>query len=143
MASACNNPSDNITEYAIWEQFDYYDQKQNRVLYVDMENMDLLPPTAPNFVFMRETYTPYWIGSRAFLRAHSPSLLFKILLFKPKLATLGSPTGTLLPVPGRCCPFNTVAVIFPFKKLLIVIKLCLMMDVVYKVHASSCIGQHI
>ena len=24
-----------------------------------MENMDLLPPTAPSLVFARETYTPY------------------------------------------------------------------------------------
>ena len=24
-----------------------------------MENMDLLPPTAPSLVFERETYTPY------------------------------------------------------------------------------------
>ena len=29
------------------EQFDYYNQKQNEVLYANMENMDFLPPTAP------------------------------------------------------------------------------------------------
>ena len=34
-------------KHAIWEQFDYYKQKQNKVLYVNMENMDFLPPTAP------------------------------------------------------------------------------------------------
>ena len=33
-------------KYAISGQFDYYDQK--KVLYVNMEYMDLLPPTAPN-----------------------------------------------------------------------------------------------
>ena len=43
------------------EPFDYYNQKQNEVLYVNMENMDLLPPTAPSLVFARETYTPYFI----------------------------------------------------------------------------------
>ena len=59
-ASACNNPSDSITEIVRLEPFDYYNQKQNEVLYVNMENMDLLPPTAPSLVFARETYTPYW-----------------------------------------------------------------------------------
>ena len=28
-------------------------------LYVNMENMDFLPPTAPSLVFAHETYTPY------------------------------------------------------------------------------------
>ena len=28
------------------EQFDYYNQKQNEVLYVNMENKDLLPPAS-------------------------------------------------------------------------------------------------
>ena len=46
IASACNNPSDNNLKYAIWEQFDYYNQKQNKVLYVNMEYMDFLPPTS-------------------------------------------------------------------------------------------------
>ena len=58
-ASACNNPSDSITEIVRLEPLDYYNQKQNEVLYVNMENMDLLPPTAPSLVFARETYTPY------------------------------------------------------------------------------------
>ena len=58
-ASACNIPSENITEIASWEQSDYYDQKQNRVLYVNMEYMDLLPPTVPSLVFARETCAPY------------------------------------------------------------------------------------
>ena len=58
-AFACNNLSDCITEIVRLEQFDYYNQKQNEVLYVNMENMDLLPPTAPSLVFARETYTPY------------------------------------------------------------------------------------
>ena len=62
-ASACNNPSDGVTEIARLEQFDYYNQKQNEVLYVDMENMDFLPPTAPSLVFARETYRPYYHGS--------------------------------------------------------------------------------
>ena len=57
--SARNNPSDSITEIVILEQFDYYNQKQNEVLYVNMENMDVLPPTAPSLVFVRETCTPY------------------------------------------------------------------------------------
>ena len=54
-ASAYNNPSDSITEIVMLEQFDYYNQKQNEVLYVNMENMDFLPPTAPSLVFARET----------------------------------------------------------------------------------------
>ena len=29
------------------------------MLYVNMEYMDLLPPTAPSLVFARETCTPY------------------------------------------------------------------------------------
>ena len=37
--------------------------KQNKVLYVNMENMDLLPPTAPSLVFARETCTPYYNGT--------------------------------------------------------------------------------
>jgi len=63
--SACNNPSDSITEIVTLEQLDYHNQKQNEVLYVNMENLDLLPPTAPSLVFARETYTPYtrWIAS--------------------------------------------------------------------------------
>ena len=28
-----------------------------------MENMDVVPPTAPSLVFARETYTPYWATS--------------------------------------------------------------------------------
>ena len=46
-------------KHAIWEQFDYYNQKQNKVLYVNMENMDFLPPTALSLVFALETYTSY------------------------------------------------------------------------------------
>ena len=30
-ASACNNPSDSVTEIVRLEQFDYYNQKQNEV----------------------------------------------------------------------------------------------------------------
>ena len=41
-ASACNNPSDSVTEIIRLEQFDYYNQKQSEVLYVNMENMDML-----------------------------------------------------------------------------------------------------
>jgi len=29
------------------EQFNYYKQKQNKVLYVNMDNMEFLPPTVP------------------------------------------------------------------------------------------------
>ena len=54
-----NNPSDSITEIVRLEQFDYYNQKQNKVLYINMENMDFLPPTAPSLVFARETCMPY------------------------------------------------------------------------------------
>ena len=54
-ASACSNPSDSITEIVRLEPFDYYNQNQNEVLYVNMENMDLLPPTAPSLVFACET----------------------------------------------------------------------------------------
>ena len=52
IASAYNNTSDNkiITEIRYFEQLDYYDQKQNKVLYVNMEYMDLLTPTAPSLV---------------------------------------------------------------------------------------------
>ena len=46
-ASACNNPSDSITEIVRLELFDYYNQKQNEVLYINMENMDFLPPNCP------------------------------------------------------------------------------------------------
>ena len=42
---ACNNASDSVTEIIRLEQFDYYNQKQNEVIYVNMENMDFLPPT--------------------------------------------------------------------------------------------------
>ena len=38
----------------------FYNQKQNKVLYVNMENMDFLPPSAPNLVFDRETYMAYF-----------------------------------------------------------------------------------
>ena len=59
-ASACNNPSDSLTEIVRLEQFDYYNQKQNEVLYVNMENMNFVPPIVPSLVFARETCTPYW-----------------------------------------------------------------------------------
>ena len=59
-ASACNNPSDSITEIVRLEQFDYYHQKQNEVLHVNMENMDFLPPIVPSLVFARETCTSYY-----------------------------------------------------------------------------------
>ena len=58
-ASACNNPLDSVTEIVRLEQFDYYNQKQNEVLYVNMENMDFLPPIVPSLAFVRETCTPY------------------------------------------------------------------------------------
>ena len=59
IASTCNNPSDHITEIRYLEQFDYYNQKQNKVLYVNMENVDFLLLTAPSLVFAGETNTPY------------------------------------------------------------------------------------
>ena len=46
-ASACNNPSDNITEIRYFWTVRLLRPKQNKVLYVNMEYMDLLPPTAP------------------------------------------------------------------------------------------------
>ena len=46
-ASACNNPLDSITEIVRQEQLDYYNQKQNKVLYVNMENMDFCPQLSP------------------------------------------------------------------------------------------------
>ena len=58
-ASACNNLSDSITEIVILEQFDYYNQKQNKVLYVNIENLDFLPQTAAGLVFALETCKPY------------------------------------------------------------------------------------
>ena len=58
-ASACNNPSDNITEIRYFGTVRLLRPKQNKVLYVNMEYMDLLPPTAPSLVFARETCTPY------------------------------------------------------------------------------------
>ena len=47
IVSACNNPSDSITEIVRLEQFDYFNQKENEVLYVNMENMDFLPQLPP------------------------------------------------------------------------------------------------
>ena len=57
--SACNNPSYNITEIRYFGTVRLLRPKQNKVLYVNMEYMDLLPPTAPSLVFARETCTPY------------------------------------------------------------------------------------
>ena len=58
-ASACNNPSEKITEIRYFGTVRLLRPKQNKVLYVNMEYMDLLPPTAPSLVFARETCTPY------------------------------------------------------------------------------------
>ena len=58
-ASACNNPSDNITEIRYFGTVRLLRPKQNKVLYVNMEYIDLLPPTAPSLVFAREICTPY------------------------------------------------------------------------------------
>ena len=49
IASACSNPSENITGTARLLQ-----PKKKKVLYVDMENMDFLPPTAPSLSLARE-----------------------------------------------------------------------------------------
>ena len=46
-ASVCNHPSDSITETVRLEQFDYYNQTQNEVIYVNMENVDFLPQLPP------------------------------------------------------------------------------------------------
>ena len=56
-ASACNNPSDNITEirYLGTVKLLRPKTKQNKVLYVNMEYIDLLPPTAPILVLACET----------------------------------------------------------------------------------------
>ena len=65
VASACNNPSDNITEIRYLETVRLLQPKTNsKVLHVNMENMDFLPPTAPSLVQARETYTPYWLAGR-------------------------------------------------------------------------------
>ena len=45
-ASACNNPSDNITEICYFWTVRLLQPKQNKVLYVNMEYMDLLPPAS-------------------------------------------------------------------------------------------------
>ena len=62
-ASACNNPSDNITEIRYFGTVRLLRPKQNKVLYVNMECMDLLPPTASSLVVARETCTPYCLAS--------------------------------------------------------------------------------
>ena len=53
------DPSDNTTEIRYFGTVRLLRPKQNKVLYVNMEYMDLLPPTAPSLVFARETCTPY------------------------------------------------------------------------------------
>ena len=54
-ASACNYPSENIL---IWGQPDYYNQKQYKVLSLNMEKMDFLAPCAPtSFSSARLTWT--------------------------------------------------------------------------------------
>ena len=45
-ASACNNPSDNIAEIRYFGTFRLLRPKQNKVLYINMEYMDLLPPAS-------------------------------------------------------------------------------------------------
>ena len=64
---ACNYPSDTIAEIRYFGRVRLLRPKQNKVLYVNMEYMDLLPPTAPSLVFARETCTPYcptrWYGA--------------------------------------------------------------------------------
>ena len=45
-AFACNNPSDNITEIRYFGTVRLLRPKQNKVLYVNMEYMDLLPPAS-------------------------------------------------------------------------------------------------
>ena len=49
-ASACNNPSDSITEIVRLEPFDYYNQKQNEVLYVKRQTKLTFTWHTPNRV---------------------------------------------------------------------------------------------
>ena len=69
--AACNSKTigsvSGLHRYGTWrltgivrlEHFDYYNKKQNEVLYGTMENMDFLLPIVPSLVFARETYRPY------------------------------------------------------------------------------------
>ena len=45
-----NNHSDSVTEIVRLDQCDYYNQKQNEVLFVNIENMDFLPPIVPSLL---------------------------------------------------------------------------------------------
>ena len=55
-------------KHAIWEQFDYYDQKQNKVLYINMEYMDNLPPTVPSLVSRARLTRPIALLLLAYVR---------------------------------------------------------------------------
>ena len=59
-ASACNDPPDTITEIVRLEQFDYYNQKQNEVLYVNTENMDRLSPALFSRARLARPIYPNW-----------------------------------------------------------------------------------
>ena len=106
-ASACNNPSDSITEIVRLEQFDYYNQKQNEVLYVNMENMDFLPPTAPSLAFARETYTPYVNGRRK--RRVNITILEEMLSVKPNVSVLKN-SSALVQCTHRCLMHDQIIV---------------------------------
>ena len=88
IAFACNNPSDNITEIRYFGTVRLLRPKQNKVLCVNMEYMDLLPPTAPSLVFARETCTPYYTNTSGrvtsnvheLIRCISPQHVFRIII---------------------------------------------------------------
>ena len=101
-ASACNNPSESVTDVVRLEQFDYYNQKQNEVLYFNMENTDFLPPIVPSLVFARETYTLYFGIRPSFTRCH---------VTQPSQFTLPEQCVNILgrPVRDIISPLDTVA----------------------------------
>ena len=64
---------DNITEICYFGTVRLLRPKQHKVLYVNMEYMDLLPPTSPSLVYARETCTPYRHWSQGTYLFHAPS----------------------------------------------------------------------
>ena len=72
IASAYNNPSDNLTENISWEQFDYYNKnktKSYKGLYVNMENMNVLPQLPQPRFRARDLHALYDIIDRS---SHAP-----------------------------------------------------------------------
>ena len=125
MASVCNNPSDNITEIRYFGTVRLLRPKQNKVLFVNMEYMDLLPPTAPSLVFARESCTLYCTEMKQVARKHA-TFLFDILaghalsecvihLQRPTKQLLGKNrlhTQSALPTDGIYCQNTKQATTF-------------------------------